>query len=253
MNEPNQQPQPVRRFDLRHLITIFTKPRQTFTDLASEARAKWLTPMLVLTLSTILVVLVSGVMNTRAAAMGEIELPPDWQYWSQDMQDNYMQAQQSRQGPLFIYILPMLGSLTGLWLGWFVFSGLLHLASTILGGRGSLRGTLNVVAWASMPYLIRDVLRIVYILAVNSAISNPGLSGFAGGSGFLSGMLARTDVFLVWYIFLLAIGVAISEGLPRGKAFAGVVVLVLAVLLIQAGIGALGSNLGLSLVGRPYF
>jgi hypothetical protein len=252
MNEPNQQPQPVRRFDLRHLIAIYTRPRRTFTDLASDARAKWLTPMLVLTLSTILVVLVSGVMNTRAAAMGEIELPPDWQYWSQDMQDNYMQAQQSRQGPLFMYILPMLGSLTGLWLGWFVFSGLLHLASTILGGRGSLRGTLTVVAWASMPYLIRDVLRIVYMLAVSSAISAPGFSGFAGGSGFLSGMLAGIDVFLVWYILLLAIGVAISEGLPRGKAFAGVFVLVLAVLLVQAGIGALGSNLGLSVLSRPY-
>ena len=253
MNESNQPSQTGRRSDFRYLPSIFVKPRQTFTELTSGLRVVWLAPMLVLTLSAILVVVVSGVMRSRAAANGTVELPQDWQYWSQEMQDNYMQAQQSRQGPLFMYVLPLLGSLVSLWMGWVVFSGLLHLVSTILGGRGSLRGTLNVVAWASLPYLIRDLLRMIYMLAASSAISSPGLSGFAGGTGFLSSMLARTDVFLIWYILLLGIGAAISEGLPRGKAFAGVVVLVLAVLLIQAGIGALGSNLGLSVVSRPYF
>jgi hypothetical protein len=143
--------------------------------------------------------------------------------------------------------------LFGLWLGWFVFSGILHLTSTILGGRGSMRGALNVVAWAGMPYLIRDLLRILYILVTGSAIASPGLSGFAGDSGFLSSLLARTDLFLLWYVLLLGIGVGISEGLTRGKAFAGVIVILIAILLIQAGVGALGSSFGVSAVSPPYF
>ena len=238
------------RFDVPHLVAIFIRPRLAFSELASVGRATWFTPMLMLTLSALLVIVVSGVMKTRAADLAEVQLPPDWQYWSPDMQENYMQAQQSSQGPMFVYILPLLGSLFNLWAGWFVFSGLLHLASTILGGRGSLKGTLNVVAWGSMPYLIRDGLRIVFMLFAGSAIASPGLSGFAGGPGFLSSLLARTDLFLLWYILLLAIGVSVSEGLPRGKAFAGVILLVAVVLLAQAGLGALGSKFGLSLASR---
>ena len=250
MNNPSQ---PARRFDFPHLLSIFTRPRQTFTELNSGGRAAWLTPMLVLSVSAILVILVSGFMLSRAASSGAVELPPDWEFWTPEMQDNFLQAQQATQGPMFTYILPLLGALFSLWLGWFVFSGILHLISTILGGRGSMRGALNVVAWAGMPYLIRDLLRMVFILFTGSAIASPGLSGFAGESGFLSSLLARTDLFLLWHVLMLGIGIVISEGLPRGKAYAAVVFIVLAVLLIQAGIGALGSSFGVSAVSRPYF
>ena len=244
--------QPVRKFDLPHLIPIFIKPQQTFNDLGSGERATWLTPMLALTISAILVVVVSGFMLSRAASSAEVELPPDWEFWAPEVQENYLQAQQATQGPLFTYVLPLLGSLVSLWVGWFVFSGVLHLVSTILGGRGSLRGALNVVAWSSMPYLIRDLLRILFMVFAGHSITSPGLSGFAGDSGFLSSILSRTDIFLIWYILLLGMGVAISEGLPRGKAYAGVIAIVIIVLLIQAGIGAVGSSFGLSAVSRPY-
>src|SRR5262245_5366996 len=208
MNENGNQTKPVRRFNFRQLLTIFSKPQQSFSDLTAEGRATWLTPMLALTLSSILVVIVAGVMSSRAASMSDIVLPPDWEFWTPEMQENFLQAQQSTQGSLFVYILPLLGSLAVLWLGWFVFSGLLHLASTILGGRGSLRGTLSVVAWASMPFLIRDVLRFLYMIGTGSVIASPSLSGFAGEPGFLSAMLARTDIFLVWYIVLLGLGIS---------------------------------------------
>lgn len=253
MSTIDAQPKPVRRFDLPHLISIFTRPRQTFTDLASSERAAWSTPMLVLTVSAILVVLVSGFMLTRTASSAAVELPPDWEFWTPEMQENYLSAQQATQGPIFTYVLPLLGSLFSLWLGWFIFSGILHLTSTILGGRGSLRGALNVVAWASMPFLIRDLLRILFMMVAGHEIISPGLSGFAGESGFLSSLLSRTDLFLVWYVFLLGIGVRISEGLPVGKAYAGVIVIILAILLIQAGVGGLGSSFGVSAVLRPYF
>lgn len=253
MSEMNNPSQPARRFDLPHLLSILTRPRQAFAELNSGERAVWLTPMLVLTVSAILVVLVSGVMQSRASTGEAVELPADWEFWTPEMQEDYLQAQQATQGPMFTYILPLLGSLFGLWLGWFVFSGILHLTSTILGGRGSLRGALNVVAWASMPYVIRDLLRILYMLVTGSVIASPGLSGFAGESGFLSSLLARTDLFLLWYILLLGIGVVISEGLPRGKAYAAVVFIVLTVLLIQAGVGALGTQFGISAIPRPYF
>jgi hypothetical protein len=253
MTEITLEKQPARRFDFSRLLSIFIRPRSTFSDMSAESRSTWLTPMLVLTLTAILVVVVSGYLKTRAAMMGEVQLPPDWQYWSPDMQNNYMQAQQATQGVTFMYIIPLVGALTALWLGWVIVSGLLHLGSTLLGGRGSMQGALNIVAWASLPFVIRDVLRIIYMLAAGHAINSPGLSGFATTSGFFSQLLARLDLFVIWYIILLVIGFAIADGLTRGKAIVGVVVVMVLVLAAQAGLGGLTSSIGGQATQRPFF
>jgi hypothetical protein len=245
--------QPARRFDFARLLPALIRPRKTFTEMAAEARATWLTPMLVLTVTALLVVLVSGYLKTRAATMGEVSMPPDWQYWTPEMQNNYMQAQQATQGKTFMYIIPLVGAWAGLWLGWVLVAGLLHLGSTLLGGRGTMQGALNVVAWASLPFAIRDLLKVIYMLSAGHAIGSPGLSGFATSAGFLPQLLSRLDIFVIWYIILLIIGMAIFDGLARGKAVLDVLVVILLVLSAQAGLGTLVSNMGGQAIQRPFF
>ncbi|HET6594129.1 MAG TPA: Yip1 family protein [Anaerolineales bacterium] len=244
---------PSRRFDLPRAGTILLRPRQGFQQMASESRATWLTPMLILTVTAILVVIVAGYLRSRAAMTGEIPLPPDWEFWTPEMQNNYMQAQQATQGPTFVYIIPMVGSLTGLWVGWLLLAALLHFGSTLLGGRGSMQSALNVVAWASLPFAVRDILRIIFMLAAGHAIVSPGLSGFTATPGLISQLLTRVDIFLIWHVVLLVIGFALTDGLPRSKAVTGVLVVVLLVLLAQAGLGALASSFGGLAVQRPFF
>ena len=251
MTETTLEKQPIRRFDLQRMLSILLHPRQTFLATTAEARPTWLTPMLLLSLTAFLVVLVSGYLRTRAAMLGEIPLPPDWQYWTPDMQNKYMQAQQLTQGKVFTYVIPLVGAWSGLWASWIILAGLLHLGSTLLGGRGSMQNALNVVAWASLPFAVRDMLRIIFMSVVGHAIASPGLSGFAASAGFFSQLLARLDIFLLWNIILLIIGFAISEGLPRGKALIGVVAVVILMLVIQSGSGALIARLSGTVVQRP--
>lgn len=247
-----EKPSP-RRVDFYRLVGVLIRPRQTFAEIGSESHASWFTPMLALTIMAALAVLVAGYLRTRAAMMGEIPLPPDWQYWTPDMQNQYMQAQQATQGPAFMYVIPLVGSLTALWLGWLILGGLLHLGSTLFGGRGSMQSALNIVAWGSLPYALRDVLRIIFMLSVGHVIASPGLSGFTNGAGMVQQLLTRTDIFLLWNIFLLVIGFAVADGLPRGKAFASVAAVMLLVLLAQSGIGALLSGFGGNAGQRPFF
>ena len=42
--------------------------------------------------------------------MGEITYPPDYQYYTPEQQAQYMQAIQSTQGPVFVYVLPSIAS-----------------------------------------------------------------------------------------------------------------------------------------------
>ena len=243
----------VRRFDVTRLRNIFFHPRQVFQEISMEPRATWLTPMLLLTITAILVVVVAGFLKTRAAMMGEVQLPRDWQYWTPEMQNNYMQAQQATQGPVFMYIIPLVGSLTALWLGWLLLAGLLHFGSTLVGGRGSMQSALNIVAWASLPFAVRDLLRIAFMLVARHAITSPGLSGFTSSTGFVAQLLTRADIFLIWNVILLVIGFALADGLSRGKAVGGVLVVIVLVLLAQAGLGALSSGFGGLAVQRPFF
>jgi hypothetical protein len=176
--------------------------------------------------------------------MGEVTLPPDWQYWTPDMQNNYMQAQQATQGAVFVYVMPLVSALVALWLGWLILGGLLHLGSTLLGGRGSMQGALTIAGWANLPFMVRDILRVIFMLLARHVIVSPGLSGFAGSTVFLAKILSQFDLFFIWNAILLIMGFSIADGLPKNKAIFGVVVVLLILLLALAGIGALLSGLG---------
>jgi hypothetical protein len=245
--------QSTGRFGFSRIPELLLQPARTFALLVDEARATWGTPMLALSISTFLSVMVSGYLTSRAAMMGEMPLPRDWQWWSPEMQENYMRAQEAMKGPVFAYIIPLVGALVSLWLGWLILSGLLHLGSTLLGGRGSMQSALNVTGWGSLPFLVRDVLRIIFMLLAGRAISNPGLSGFAENSVFVAQFLARFDLFLVWSIVLLIIGFGIADKLPGARAIANVVIVSLMLLLLRAGIGVLLSNMSGLAIQRPFF
>lgn len=244
---------PKSKLNIPQILAVLLQPRRTFAEIAGETGSSWLTPMLTLSLSALLSVVVRGYLTSRAAMMGEIALPPDWQYWTPDMQNNFMQAQQSMQGPVFVYIIPLVSALVALWLGWLILSGLLHLGSTLLGGRGSMSGALNVVGWATLPFMARDLLRVVFMLLAGHAIVSPGLSGFAGSAVFLAQILSRVDLFFLWSAILLVIGFGASDGLSRSKSITGVVIILLILLLAQAGFGAFVANIGGQASQNPVF
>lgn len=249
----NIELQPKSRFNFARVSEVLLQPQRTFAVLAEEARPSWLTPMVLLSISAALSAIIGGYLTSHAASMGEVQLPMDWQYWTPDMQNNYMAAQQSMQGPVFTYVLPLVSALIGLWLGWLITSGLLHLGSTLLGGRGSMQGALNITGWAYSPFVIRDALRIIFMLLAGHAINSPGLSGFAGGTAFVGQVLARVDVFFIWSIVFLVIGFIAGDSLSKVKAIANVLVVTLLILFAQAGIGALISNVSGLAIQRPFF
>jgi hypothetical protein len=235
---------PVRRLDFSRILSVLFQPQRTFTEIAGETSSSWLTPMLALSISASLVVFVGGYLKAHAAMMGEVSLPADWQYWTPNMQNNWMQGQQATQGAVFVYIMPLVSALAGLWLGWLILGGLLHLGSTLLGGRGSMQGALSIAGWANLPFFVRDALRVVFMLIAGHAIASPGLSGFAGSAVFLAKLISQLDIFFVWNAILLVMGFGIADGLPKNKAIIGVVAVLLILLLALSGMGALISNLG---------
>jgi hypothetical protein len=169
-----------------------------------------------------------------------------------------MQAMQATQGPVFVYVFPALSALLGIWLGWLLVGGLLHLVMTMLGGRGDTMGAMNLVAWAGLPFAVRDLVRAAALLIGRQPIDNPGLAGFApaeatGFVAYLVAWLPTIDLYLIWHIVLLVIGVRHASSLTRGKAIGGALFTVLLVLALLALVRFLTAQLGGLTIIRPFF
>lgn len=228
-----------RHWKTEWLWNVLFHPRETFAQIAAQTEGVWLAPLIVLSITALLTVWASGSIRQAAAAMGEVPLPPEFQYYSPEQQAQYMQAIEATSGPVFLFVLPGLARLAQVWLGWMVVGGLIHLALTTLGGRGEIGMTMNLVAWAGLPFALRDIVRTVFMLNSDRLIQAQGLSGFApSGEGnlalYLVGLLALVDLYLFWHIALLAIGGAAGSKLTLGRALTGVLITMLVVVALTA-------------------
>ncbi len=236
---------------------MFFKPRQTFRQITGQSGSLWIRPLMILSLFALLRVGVTGPIKQQMAISGQT-LPPDFEYYSPEMQMQFEQAMAATRSPVFIYVFPALTSLLGIWFGWMIVGGLLHLMLTILGGRGDTGTAMNLVAWAGLPFALRDIVRIGFTLITHRLITTPGLAGFAPASGgtlatYLAALLGLVDIYLIWHILLLVIGTKIANDLTTGKSFIAVTFIILPVLLIQALLIYLGTSLSNLTIIRPFF
>jgi hypothetical protein len=247
-----------RRFHFDWVLPALFRPRPTFAQIVSHPGDVWLTPILILVVASLVRVMVAGWLKQAAAASGQITLPPDFQFWSPDQQAQFMQAASATSGPVFVYVFPAILATLGIWLGWLVMVGVLHLVLTLMGGRGTTRSAMNLVAWASLPFAVRELVRAGYMLATRQLVGHPGLSGFAPADGgalslFLAEVLGLVDVYLIWSIMLFILGIRGADTLSAGKAVGGVLITILVVLLLQAIPGFVASQFSNLTIIRPFF
>ncbi len=96
------------------------------------------------------------------------------------------------------------------------------------------------------------------MLATKKLIQSPGLAGFAtpGAEGFtayIAALLALVDVYLLWHVLLLIIGVRAGNGLAPAKAVGGVLFTIGLVVGLQALMSFGLAQLGALTVVRPFF
>ena len=250
-----QRPQ---RFHFEWVPGVIFHPRQIFQMIAEQNTGVWLTPMFILTLTTLILVFATGSIQQKMALQGEVSLPPGYEYYTPEQQAQFQSAMSATSSPVFVYVLPAIIGVVKVWVGWLLVGGLIHLLLTLLGGRGDTGSAMNLVAWASLPFAIRDLVRTSALLVTQKTISAPGLAGFAPSSGtdwgmFLIAFLGLVDIYLIWHIVLLIIGARTTQGLTRTKAATAVILTLLLIVSLQALIGFLTGKLsGLTII-RPFF
>lgn len=239
------------------LLPIILHPKKTLQAIVSEEKPNWLTPLLGLSVLGIIEAIIAGPIKRLAIEMGT-NLPPDFQYYSAEQQQQFMNAQASQTSPLFLYVFPILGSLAVIWISWFLLKSLLHLSLTLSGSRSKSVLSANLVGWAGVPLMLRSIVRILAMLFSRTLITSHGLSGLvAGATGagmFFSALLGLVDLYFIWQVILILIGAEQISGLTRKKAWLAAIIAVVIFMLIMALPGFLSAKLsGISFTQMFYF
>lgn len=247
-----------RRWRFDWVLPALFQPRRAFAQIATAEKAVWQTPIAILAVTALIRTLVAGGIRQAAAAQGQITLPPGWEYYTPEQQAQFQQAMTATSGPVFTYLLPAIMTVLGVYLSWLVLGWLLHLLLTMFGGRGSSQQSLNIVAWATLPIAIREIVRIAAMWNSGQLLTNLGLSGFAPpGEGtmalLLLALLTLVDIYLFWQISLLALGARLIANISRLKAWSAVLIAVLILLVLRIVPALLAAQFSDLTVIRPFF
>ena len=248
MTELDSAPvEPPRRFHFGWLFPALFRPRQTFSAIATYPHGAWLTPLIVVMICAVLNVAIAGPIRQAAVLAAPPPTPPPGAQFTPEQEAQIAQAAAIPANPIFVYVFPVVISVLGIWVVWLLVVGIMHLTFTLLGGRSSTRTAMNIVAWASLPFAVRDLLRIGFMALTGHLIAFPGLSGFAPTpdglvSGLLFGLLGMVDIYLCWHMALLVLGVKRADSLSTGKVITGVAITMILAMTLQALPGAIGAQ-----------
>jgi len=240
------------------LVGIFIRPRRTLRAIAEHNGQGWWIPLLIMLALTVTVAAVSGPlqakeMREQIAKMQDGQTRPGQQQGDPEQMEQTLNFATS---PVFTVVFPAATGVIGLVIGWLIQAGLLYLSATVLGGRTRFGALWGITLWAAMPFAIRGLLQTSFITLSGSIIKNPGLSGLIErpngdplaalqiptGQLALISALGQIDLFVIWNLVLLIIGLKVAAGFSARKA----ALIIIGFWLLGAGANILAAIAGAS-------
>ena len=228
------------------LLGVFFEPGKTFADIAE--RPRWLVPLLIGILSAVLLIYL---FNRHVGWESSLERAMDNNRFVQQLTPEQRQTafdRQLRLLPVFSYLGAILGFPITLLLAAGLATGIIR---GLLGTPIRFVQAFAAMAYAFLPRVIYAGLSIsVMFLKTpdefdlqNAFASNPGaFMDPQKSSRFLYTVASQLDVFSIWVILLMAVGLKAAGGkrLSFGGALFAVVLPWAVYVLIRGGVAAAG-------------
>lgn len=218
---------------------MFIKPRSTLAKVNKQEKSTRFAPMVILAVMVLLAVVVAAPIKRTNIETGAT-IPDNFQWWSEDQQQQYLQAQQNMTSPTFMYLFPALSSLAGYLLFWLICSSLLYLSLTLAGSRTANQKVSDLIAWAMLPFALRELVKVIVILSSKQLVDDPGLSYLVASDAtgllaWLRGILGQVDAYALLFVIFLYMGAVSLSGLKAKKAVLATTV-TLIIMLVLVGL-----------------
>jgi uncharacterized membrane protein len=225
---PDTEPQPKGLGEGSRLIGVFFEPAKTFEDVAARPNF-WAPLILVIVVSLSYMVLFGQhvgwermIRQQTMASAQAAQLPPD------------QLEQRIQMGAKFAPIATYLAILLGVPLVWLIWSAvLLGIVKGMMSAQLRLKQVFAIVAYSSVPGVIMALLAIAVMFMKppedfnlqNPLFFNPGaMMDQATTSKFVYSLASSLDLFRIWTLVLIAIGLKAGGGkqLSMGGAMTAV-------------------------------
>jgi hypothetical protein len=214
---------------------IIDRPVATFQAVAVSSKwFMWAAPLLVLILSLVILVVVqtpySLDLAQQAAESQLAQMPED-------------QVEAARTGMEMMMSLPVMLA-TGIGFGILFMimailaqATLLYFMALVSGGELTFGAMFRMSVWSRLPMAIGALVQAGFTIIASRLIQYPGLSFFVATGDLMQDsrnplfvLLGGLDLFWLWHLLLVVLGVAVVARFSRGKAL--VLTLVYAVLAL---------------------
>ena len=232
-NTTSQSPQPGL---IGRMIRVFYAPRETFEAVAESRTAiDWVAPAAVSAIVALAaaVAIVPLAMEEGARVMQE-------QMQEQEINDDQREMMEKMAGAgqtVGIVMAPVVSFVV------LFISALLLLGAGRIAGAGiGYSGMLTVSAYSSLVQALKGIIVTPLMLAKKSMVVHTGLGLLLPGemmNTFAGRFLAGIEIFMLWQILIVAVGISALGNVDMRRALVPVVLLWLIFLLIAAGFGGL--------------
>lgn len=237
---------PAKMGELSRVIGVFFEPKKTFADVAE--RPRWVVPLLISIVSAlILLYLFNTHVGWEPYLRRLMENNPRIQQLSPEQREQTFNVQ-LRLVPAFAYVGVIVGAPVTLLVVALIAMGIIR---GLLGVPIRFAQSFAVMAYAWLPRVIFTALSIVVMFLKppdqfdiqNSFASNPGaFMDPQKSSRFLYSLASALDVFTIWVMLLMAVGLKAAGGkrLSFGGALFAVVLPWAVYVLVRGGLAAAG-------------
>ena len=216
----------------RALFGWIDQPKKTLSHVIQEPR--WslrLAPALAIFIALVIVTLVSApAMSELSLEQAEQQMAAQMGTVPEEQEEQLQRTLETFTSPLFLAATGIVLGILGLILTWLFRGAVLFFISYLFGTDNGYVQMVTLVLWCWLPFALRDLVQAVYVVVNGQLVLNRGLS-FLVASGdqvqdagnLVYGLLSQVDLFLVWHLLLVGIGLAVSTRSTRLKLALGTV------------------------------
>ena len=230
---------------IERVTGVFFAPDETFADIARKPDILW--PLIVLTvIGFVTTILIVPHLDWDAVVAQQHEMV-------QKQNPNVSDADLERMGRITKAIAKVSGYLAPVFIivSYLVIALVLWGAFRLLGGEGTFSQSLSTTLYAYFPrMLLGGVIGTVIIMmrgmvdpsqVAAVVMTNPAFLADPKEQPVLFALLAAFDLFVLWTIFLLAVGFSKVARVSKMKAATVIVALWLVTVLLKVGFAAVGA------------
>ncbi len=216
---------------MKKIVDIFFSPSMVFASL--KEKPDWIKPFIIILLVIMVVSMLTFMLSRDTIVAQQEELLRERGLSEEQIE----QAQRITGSPVIMVVSGISGAFfTAVVL--VLFTLILFLLVPLFGGKAQFPIIMSVVCYAAMITALGALLRLILVGVTKSPYSNFSLALFAGGmekTSFSFRLLTGIDLFIIWEMILVAMGIHITSEVKKENAY----ILVFLIWVVSLFVGAL--------------